>query len=88
MSSVFAVLAIASVLWGVASFVRIMAALEKRGMRVSMPLARLFFFRYLSEYKSITKSETGKVGPLYSSYVTAMIVALGCAAISLLLRAR
>ncbi len=88
MSTVFLALAILSASLGVASFVLMAAALERRGIRVNMPLVRFYFFRYLSQYRSITISETGKVGPLYNAYVAAMLVALVCAIIGLLLRAR
>jgi len=87
MSTVFFALAILSAFWGVIDFVLIAIALEKRGIHVNMFLARVFFFRYLSQYKAATMSETGKVGSLYHSYVAAMIVALVCAVIGLMLRA-
>ena len=87
MSTAFLVVAILGALWGVVDFILITAALEKRGVHVNMISARLFFFRYLNQYKNATLSETGKVGPLYYSYIIAMNVALVCAAIGLLLRA-
>ena len=88
MSTVFLTMAMLSALWGVADFILIAAALERRGIHVNMLLARVFFFRYLNQYKNATISETGKVGPLYNSYIAAMIVALVCAVIGLILRAR
>ncbi len=88
MSTVFLVVAILGALWGVVDFVLIAAALEKHGIHVNLLLARVFFFRYLNQYKSATISESGKVGPLYYSYIAAMNVALVCAVIGLLLRAK
>jgi hypothetical protein len=88
MSTVFFVLAILSALWGVVDFILIAAALDKRGIHVNMFLARVFFFRYLNQYKRATMSENGKVGPLYYSYIVAMNVALVCAVIGLILRTR
>ena len=88
MSTVFLVLAILSALWGVVDFILIAIALDKRGIHVNMFLARVFFFRYLNQYKKATMDETGKVGPLYYSYITAMNIALLCAVIGLVLRAR
>jgi len=88
MSTVFLFVAILAALWGVVTFILIAAALEKRGIHVNMFLARLFFFRYLNQYKSATMSETGRVGPLYGSYVAAMTIALVSAVIGLILRAR
>jgi hypothetical protein len=78
MSTAFLVVAILSALWGVVDFVLIAVALEKRGIHVNMFLARVFFFRYLNQYKNATLSETGKVGPLYYSYIAAMNIALVC----------
>ncbi|MDQ1355196.1 MAG: hypothetical protein QG657_5506 [Acidobacteriota bacterium] len=88
MSTLFFVVAILSALWGVYNFIQIAAALEKRGIHVNMFLARIFFFRYLNQYKSITMKETGKVGHFYYAYIVAMNVALVCVLIGLILRAR
>jgi len=87
MSDVFLVVAILSALWGVVDSILIMVALDKRGIPVNMFLARVYFFRYLNEYKRVTVKETGAVGQLYHSYITAMSVALVCAVIGLMLRA-
>lgn len=88
MSTVFLVVAILAALWGVVDAILIAIALDKRGISVNMLLFRLFFFRYLNDYKRVTTSESGKAGPLYYSYITAMSVALVCAVIGLILRAR
>lgn len=87
MSTAFLTVAVLSALWGVVDFILIAGALERRGIHVNMFLARIFFFRYLNQYRNVTMSETGKVGSLYHSYVAAMIVALVCAVIGLMLRA-
>jgi len=88
MSTAFLVVAILSALWGVVDAILIAVALDRRGVRVNMILFRFFPFRYLSEYKRVTVKETGKVGSLYYSYVAAMNVALVCAVIGLVVRAR
>ena len=88
MGTAFLVVAILSALWGVLDAILMAVALEKRGIHVNIILFRVFFFRYLKHYKSVTVRETGKVGPLYYSYITAMNVALVCAVIGLILRAR
>lgn len=87
MSTVFFIVAILSALWGVVDFIMIATELERRGIHVNMFLARILFFRYLNQYKSATMRETGKVGPLYYSYIVAMNIALVCAVIGLILRA-
>jgi len=88
MSTAFLVLAILSVLWGVVDAILMAVALDKRGIHVNVFLFRLYFFRYLNQYKTATLRETGRIGALYYSYITAMTVALVCAVIGLILRAR
>ena len=87
-STVFLLVAILSMLWGVVDAILIVIALDKRGIHVNWLLFRLFFFRYLRCYKNATVSETGRIGSLYYSYVIAMNVALVCAAIGLTFRLR
>jgi hypothetical protein len=88
MSTLFLVVAVLSALWGLVDFILIAVSLERRGIPVNMVLARVFFFRYLKQYKDVTTSETGKAGPLYTSYIAAMNIALVCTVIGLMLRAR
>ena len=88
MSTAFLVVAVLSALWGVVDAMLIAVGLDKRGVPVNMVLFRLFFFGYLGQYKTATVRETGRVGPLYYSYITAMSLALVCAVIGLILRAR
>jgi hypothetical protein len=70
------VVAILSALWGVVDAILIAVALDRRGIHVNMLLFRVFFFRYLSQYREVTLKETGTVGPLFYSFITAMNVAL------------
>ena len=39
---------------------------------------KLFIFRYVNNYKRITKNETGKVGYLFYSWLISINVALVC----------
>lgn len=45
-------------------------------------LGRLMLFEYMPRYRALTLRETGRVGPLYYSYILAMNLAL-CATLSL-----
>jgi hypothetical protein len=63
--AVFLGLAAATALVHVASYIMIMAALDRRGRKTNIFLARLYFGRYLKAYKDATVRETGKPGPLY-----------------------
>ena len=88
MSDVLLVIAIASVLWGVISAVMIAGALRKRGIRVSVLFLRVMIFKYLGQYRDVTRKETGRTGPLFYSYVIAMNLALVTAVVGLILRAK
>jgi hypothetical protein len=88
MSNAFLVLAILSALWGVVDAILMAVALDRRGIPVNMLLFRVYFFRYLRQYRDATLGETGRIGPLYYSYITAMCLAFVCAIVGLIVRAR
>jgi hypothetical protein len=50
------------------------------------PFIRLFLFRNLGRYREITRSETGKVGPLFYSYVILINAALELVMIAVAIR--
>ena len=87
MSAALFAVAIFAALWGVVDTILIAVALDKRGIKVNPFLWRIYVFRYMNQYKAITLKETGRVGLLYYSYVTSMIIALVFAVLGLLLRA-
>jgi hypothetical protein len=64
--AVFLGLGGAAALVHVASYIMIMAALDRWGYKTNIFLARIFFGRYLKAYKDATVKETGKPGRLYS----------------------
>jgi hypothetical protein len=66
----------AAALVHVASYIMIMAALDRRGYKTNIFLARIFFFRYLNAYKEATEKETGKPGALYRICTLAALSAL------------
>lgn len=55
--------------WAVASAVLLTVALDQRGLKTPFPFLGAFLFRNLCRYREITLKESGKVGPLYYSYV-------------------
>lgn len=87
-SKILLTIAVVSAAWGVVDMILIAVALDKRGIPVNMLLFRVLFFKYAEQYKRITREETGKVGPLFYSYIIAMNTALVCAVIGLLLKGR
>ena len=76
MSNLFFILAITSVACGVVASIFIVAFLSKRGIRINYLLLRLLILKYISQYRKITTEESGKPGPWFYSFVTAMILAL------------
>jgi len=60
----------------VASYIMIMTALDRRGYKTNIFLARIFFGRYLKAYKDATVKETGKPGPLYGICLGAILLTL------------
>ena len=60
----------------VASYIMIMAALDRRGYKTNIFLARIFFGRYLKAYKDATVKETGKPGRLYRLCLMAIVLTL------------
>ena len=69
MRSLFFGLAVAAVLANVVIFILIMAALDRRRQKTNMLLARIYFFKYLSAYKEVTRQEAGKPGLLYYLWI-------------------
>jgi hypothetical protein len=88
LSTVLLTVAVLSVIWGVADAILLAVWLDKRGFPINMLLFRVLIIRYLNQYRDETLKETGKVGPLFYSYIVAMNLALVCAVVGLILRAR
>jgi len=69
-SIVLTVLALFCALGSVFTAVRIANDLRARGIAANPALVRWMIFKYMADYKRITLSETGKVGPLYDQCAT------------------
>jgi hypothetical protein len=80
---VLALLAIICALGSVYAGVRIANDLRSRGISANPTLVRWMIFKYMAEYKRVTVSETGKVGPLYNqcAAISALAAFFGIAAI-------
>ncbi len=66
---VLLILAVLCLAWAAVSAVSITAALDRRGIQTSFVLMRLRFLGYLSQYREITRRETGRTGFWFYSYV-------------------
>jgi hypothetical protein len=86
MSTLFFILALICVAWGIANSVMITSFLSKRGIKINHLLLRLFIIKYVSQYRKITMEETGKPGPLFYWSLTAWNLALLFAIIGIILK--
>lgn len=69
-------LALAAVVANIVTLLLIMGALDRRGHKTSVLLARIYTFKYLKMYKEATRKETGKTGPLYGFWILSINLAL------------
>ena len=86
MSTLFFVLALISVAWGIANSIMITSFLSKHGIKINYLFLRLFIFKYVRQYRKMTMEETGKPGPLFYWFITAWNLALLLAIIGIILR--
>ncbi len=75
-----------AVSWHVATTMMIYETLLKRGLHVSLIFLRMMAPKYVSEYKEITRKETGKTGPLFYHWVVSINTALAAAILLVLVR--
>jgi hypothetical protein len=68
-----------AILSNVVILILIMAALDRRGHKTNMMLARIYTFKYFSAYKAATRKEPGKPGPFYGFWVFTIILAVSAA---------
>jgi len=81
------VVASISGLSGVVSLILIAAALYRRGIPVNVLFLGPLTFRYVRQYRQLTLKETGRVGPLFYSFVIAINLALVAAVVGLAINA-
>ena len=65
-----------AVAWHITATIMIYEALWKKGRKVSFFLLRLMSPKYASDYKEITRQETGKTGPLFYHWIVSIYAAL------------
>lgn len=76
-----------SALWGVVSSLVIADALQKRGTKINWIFMRILIIKYVGQYRDVTRTETGRTGPWFYSFIIAMNLALVTAVVGLILRA-
>jgi len=72
----FASIVAIAVTWYVVTTILIYEALRKRGLEVNFLLLRLLALKYASQYREITREESGKTGPLFFHWIFSINVAL------------
>jgi hypothetical protein len=83
---ILAAIGLASVIWGIVSLITIMSYVSSRGTKTSFVFIRLFTFKYVNQYRNMTREETGRTGVWFSSYVFSMLGALVLAVAAILLK--
>jgi hypothetical protein len=86
MSTVFLVLAIISVIFGIVFSIFILSFLSRHGIKINYLLLRLYIIKYIRQYRELTVEQNGKPGRLFYAYVFSMILALVFAAIGIALK--
>ena len=86
MSNFFLILAIVCVLCGVVSSIMITVFLSKRGIKINYLFIRIYIYKYINQYRKITKEENGKVGSLFYSFIVSFILALLFAMVGMILK--
>jgi len=79
MREIFLGIAVLAIFTNVVTLILIMAALNRRGYKTNILLARIYTFKYLSAYREATRKETGQPGRLYSLWVFTIILAAAAA---------
>jgi hypothetical protein len=69
-------LAVLAALSNVVILILIMAALDRRGYKTNIFLARIYIFKYIAAYKAATIKETGRPGRLYGLCIFTINLAL------------
>ena len=79
MTTVLIVLGVISIIVFIWTTIMIYSFLRARNDKIeSFLFINLFIFRYISDYRTLTKKETGKVGYLFYLYIFSINIALIC----------
>jgi hypothetical protein len=76
MTNVFISIALIAVIWFTVTSIIICNWLSKRSYKVNYLFIRFFLPVYVNQYKTITKSETGKPGALFYHWIISINIAL------------
>ena len=89
MTDLFSILigiTLVAAVWGIVTTIIITNYLSRKGVGINFIFLRLFMLKFISQYKEMTLQETGKVGPLFYSYIISMNLALVAVIVAFLVR--
>ena len=86
LSNVLLGIGFASLARSIVSALVITDALQKRGVKINWIFLRIMIIKYVGQYRDITRTETGRTGPWFYSYIIAVNVALATVIVGLILR--
>jgi len=81
---IIAVIGAVAVIWHVTTTILIYEALRKRNLKVSFLFLRLMGPKYASQYREVTRRETGRTGPLFFHWILSINAALVMAVLLIL----
>jgi hypothetical protein len=76
MAYLISVIAIGCVAWALVAGLRAVRYCERRGIAVNPLFLSIEMLKCLSQYRKLTREETGQVGPLFYHYVIPINAAL------------
>jgi hypothetical protein len=79
MATLVLTIAVMSLIAHVVFSMLIIHQVSKRGVKINIPLLRLYIIKYAHQYKQFTKQETGKIGALFYLWIFSINFALLCA---------
>ena len=78
MSTLVLTVGIVSVVAHVVFSMLIVNEVSKRGVKINVPMLRIFIIKYAEQYRQFTKQETGSVGSLFYLWIFSINIALAC----------
>ena len=79
-------LAVCCVVWAVVAGLSAMSFCQRRGIRVNPVFLSIEMLNCLSQYRKLTRAETGHIGPLFYHYVIPINMALVLVVVLLVVR--
>jgi hypothetical protein len=79
-------IAFTGVIWGIVLSIASTGFLQQHGTKIRWIFLRILIIKYVSQYREMTRTEAGRTGPWYYSFIISMNGPLVAAVIGLILR--